>query len=295
MNTSALYGIRSSNIHELFPELHAEYKFRNSPNDLNYTRGSVSYLLYFNSTEGTNNFFANGFLVTYLEEFTQGRFNVTGDKYMNRMWTIKIPETTKIPYDPSYDNSTKIEILSVPIVVKAYTCKVMRVKDDDYGSYNLIGQNLGVTLSAITTIVERKWNVAVVNGRDSSIYELTPEHWASYFAVKDSQTAQVAEVPVQINLSCISVHTAYILIFFMYIIMIIIGCIFSLITLRKLKIPNGVIGWASHACKEADVNGINRNLFNYKFTDLDKEDIKIILKNEDVNVDVNEYVHEYEK
>ena len=221
MNTSVLYSLPG--VREAFPELHAEYKFRNSPDDLNYTRGSYLSFVYFNSTKGTNNFFANGLLVTLLEEFAQESFNVTGDKYMNRIWTLKIPETTKIPYDMSNDlNSIETEILSVLIVVKAYTCEVKRVKDGDYGSYNVIGQNLDATIEEMSTTIQRKWNLAVINGRDTSIYELTPEHWASYLAVKDSQTAQVVEVPVKINISCISVHTAYILIVCMYVIMIII-------------------------------------------------------------------------
>jgi hypothetical protein len=164
-----------------------------------------------------------------------------GSKYMNRIWTLRVPETTKIPFDRNNNTITEI----VPTVVKAYTCEVERVKEGNRGSYNLEG-NLDSTIIVLASTIERKWNLAIMNGHDTSTYELTPEHWASYLAVKDSQTAPIEEVPVQIDISCISIHPIYILLICVYAIMI----IYELILYKSdLKVPSGVIGWASHIVK----------------------------------------------
>ncbi|CAG8634233.1 12970_t:CDS:2 [Ambispora gerdemannii] len=204
MNTSILFG--EAGIRDKLPEVHAEYIFRNSPDGYNYTRGKYDPHVYYNTTNGT--YHANGALILLIEEFMRGGFYTIGMHFMNRLWTIRVPETTSIPYDP--DNPERVEIVSVPIAVKAYTCEMERVKDD-YGSYN-------------------KWNLAV-----TSIYELTPEHWASYLAVKDTQTAQVEEVLVRINMP-------------------------------KHKIPSSVLEWARFTCKESKVNNDDtvHDLFGYK-------------------------------
>ena len=266
-----------------FPEVHAEYKFRNSPDGFNFTRDSYATDFYWNRTKGTTTYWANGLILTLVEEFTQGSFDAIGNKYINRIWTFKVPETIKMAYDPKH---TIIGVISVPMFVKAYTCEVERVKEGSYGSYNLLNQDLDIATTVMSGNILRKMTLAIINGKDTSIYELTPEIWASYLAVKDTQTAQVVEVPVQIDLSCISVHAAYILLVCMYIIMVITGFICWVITFRKLEIPNGVIGWVSQACIEAsDNDNIDNNEYNeYKLFDYNlianDDDIKIIPRNE---------------
>src|SRR5205814_9210576 len=82
-----------------------------------------------------------------------------------------------------------------------------------------------------------------------SIYELTPEHWASYLAIKDTQTAKVEEVFARINIPCITVHPAYISLVCAYILMFIVGM--YLVIIRRRTVPSSIIDWASQACRES--------------------------------------------
>ena len=275
------------------PEVHSEYVFLNTPDGYNFTRGGYLASVYYNKTKGSDVFWAYGFLIVVVEEYTQGTFeliedkftNKIGDKYINRIWTLMVPETIKFPYNP--DNKT-FEIISVPISVKAYTCEVEFVQEVERGSYNLFGQNLRSTISEFISFIERKWKLAIMRGEDTSVYEITPEHWASFLTVKDIQTATIEDVPVQMDMSCISVHPTYILLMCIYTIMLIIGGICGLITYKsKLKIPSGVIGWARHSCKESnkestnneDVEQDKQDLFSYKLIASDKKNhTKIIRK-----------------
>lgn len=120
MNTSVFS--REPSLRESLPEVHAEYIFRNSTDGYNYTEGKYGLYNYYNgSTDDT--YWMNGALIILIEEFKQGGIFAIGTKYMNRLWTLRVPETTRIPYDP--DNFTSFE---VPIVVKAYTCEIERIK-----------------------------------------------------------------------------------------------------------------------------------------------------------------------
>ncbi|CAJ0637588.1 16599_t:CDS:2 [Entrophospora sp. SA101] len=51
----------------------------------------------------------------------------------------------------------------------------------------------------------RKWNLA--KGDDTSIYECTLEHWASYLAVNDTQIAKIEKVPARTDIA----YVAYLL------------------------------------------------------------------------------------
>ncbi|CAB4490756.1 hypothetical protein RhiirA5_416064 [Rhizophagus irregularis] len=284
MNTSIFAGIPG--LREALPEIHAEYIFRNGIDghnytDYNYTRGTYGTYIYYNRTEGTNPYWANGAFISLVEEFTRGNFSLIGTKYMNRIWTLRVPESTRIHYYP--DNvEMNNEIVSVPIVVKAYTCEMERFKEGDYGGYNVLDQIIESMRITISDLVGRKWNLAVINGDDTSKYELTPEHWASYMTIKDTQTATVKEVPVQLNISCISIHPVYIFLISTYVIMIIIGSICRLIIYKSdLKVPNGVIEWAGLICRGSITNSNEySDLYDYNFRiTSDKNNIEISFKN----------------
>ena len=118
-----------------------------------------------------------------------------------------------------------------------------------------------------------------MNGFDASIYELTPEHWASYLAVRDTQIIQEEEVLAQTDMSCISIHPVYILLVIIYIIMIIIGIIFELIIyLDDLKIPSDPIEWTDHNCKEFNGGNTDDGLASSNLVVYDKKSIKVIRK-----------------
>jgi hypothetical protein len=277
MNTSIFSGIPG--LRETLPEIHAEYIFRNGIDGYNYTAGKYETYIYYNRTKGTVTYWANGALILLVEEFTRGDFYLVGSKYMNRIWTLRVPETTKFHFYP--DNPEINEIVSVPIAVKAYSCEMERFKEGDHGSYSLLSQNIHAMLTSIGDLVGRKWNLAVINGDDTSKYELTPEHWASYLIVKDTQTANVEEVPVQLNISCFSIHPTYILLVCVYVIIIIIGSICRLIIYKSdLIIPNGVIEWAIFTCKGSLTNNNKySDLRNYNFRITSKNNIEISFEN----------------
>ncbi|RIB30059.1 hypothetical protein C2G38_2153631 [Gigaspora rosea] len=259
MNTSVLYS--NPTLINAFPEVHAEYKFQNSPNGYNYTRGNYIQTLYYNRTNSTERFQANGAIILVIEEFTRGNdTEVIGFEYINRLWTLRIPETFRFPYNPD-QNDTEFEIVSTPMAVKAYTCKVVRVKEGENGSYNFLLRYINADVDISGVIIGRDWNLAVINGHDTSIYEYSPAHWTSYLAVKDTQTASIENVPLQISTSCISVHSTYIILMVAYIIMFIIGWLFrQKIREKKFMAPDIVVEWASFAYK---INNF-RNLSNYK-------------------------------
>ncbi|KAF0519071.1 hypothetical protein F8M41_016678 [Gigaspora margarita] len=258
MNTSVLYA--KSTLINAFPEVHAEYKFRNSPNGYNYTRDNYNQFLFYNRTNSTERFQSNGAIMLAIEEFTRGNdTELIGFEYINRLWTLRIPETFRFPYNPD-KNDTEFEIVSTSIAVKVYTCKVERVKEGEDGGYNFLLRYIDADVDISGVIIGRDWNLAVINGHDTSIYEYSPAHWTSYLAVKDTQTASIENVPVQISTSCISVHSAYIILMVAYIIMFIIGWLFRRKIRKKFMTPDTVVEWASFAYK---INNF-RNLSNYK-------------------------------
>nr|CAG8682865.1 1585_t:CDS:1 [Entrophospora candida] len=269
MNTSVLHGL--GNLYELLPEVHSEYIFRNTPDGYNYTDDDFRTNVYYNRTIYLNytstdqsDYRANGALILAMEFFERGNFSEIGAGIIFRMWTLRVPETTRIPYQPSHPEIS--EIVSVPIVVKAYTCEVKRVKEGNHGSHNMYFNSY---LEVAGDLVARKWSSAVVRGKDTSIYEYTPEHWASYQTVKDVESGTDEEVSVRINIPCVSIDYSYCLLVWIYIIMISLGCIFRIkIHRNKLKIPSNVVGWVICACKEsisskefkAVVDGDDKNL-----------------------------------
>ncbi|CAG8711216.1 5829_t:CDS:2, partial [Dentiscutata erythropus] len=257
MNTSVLNLVPT--IIEAFPEVHAEYKFRNSPDGYNYTKDNYESFKYYNTTN-SEEYRANGAFIVMMEEFTRGNdSDIIGFEYINRLWTLRVPEAFRILYNP--DNVTEFEIILVPVVVKAYTCKVERVKVGQNGSYNLLGRFIDADVDVAGVLTGRIWTLAVINGHDTSIYEYNPDHWSSFLSTKDTQTASIENVPVQITTSCISIHPVYFILMGAYIIMLIIGCLFRR-KIRKggLKAPDTTVGWAILACKANDY----RNLSNYK-------------------------------
>ena len=152
------------------------------------------------------------------------------------------------------------------MTVKVYTCEMERVKEGTHGSYNVLNQDIISLVSTMGGLVGRRWTLAVINGKDTSIYELTPEHWASYLAVKDTQAAKVEQVLVRINTPCIRIHPAFISLMCVYMLMIMIGITFHVvIRWRKHKIPCNIVEWAIFACKESKASSDNtkHNLFNY--------------------------------
>ena len=82
----------------LLPEVHAEYTIGN----LNFSAGNnydttVLSVVYYNKTStDTTGREANGALIMLIEEFKQGNFSTIGSKYINRMWTLRVPENIRI-------------------------------------------------------------------------------------------------------------------------------------------------------------------------------------------------------
>ena len=113
---------------------------------------------------------------------------------MDRVWTLRVPETTRIPLNKSI-------IVSVPIIVKAYSCEMKRVKKGDRGSFNLLSGDISAAfLETVGSLIANEWNVAIIKGEDTSSYELTPDYWTSYISVQGSYWPHVEVVPAQINM-----------------------------------------------------------------------------------------------
>ncbi|CAH1759478.1 7769_t:CDS:2 [Entrophospora sp. SA101] len=153
MNTSVLHGL--SNLYELLPEVHSEYIFRNTSDGYNYTDDDFRTNVYYNRTIYLNytstdqsDYRENGTLILAMEFFERGTFSEIGAGIILRMWTLR----------------------------------VKRVKEGNHGSHDV---HFNSYLKVAGDLVARKWSSAVVRGKDTSIYEYTPEHWASYQTVKD--------------------------------------------------------------------------------------------------------------
>ncbi|CAG8784686.1 35618_t:CDS:2 [Gigaspora margarita] len=106
-----------------FLDVHAKYKFRNSPDGYNYTRDSFKRFLYYNRTDYTESF--------------------------------------GIAYNP--DSNTEFEFVLVLIAVKAYTCKVERVKESKNGSYNFLLRYIDADVEVSGVFIGRDWTLAVIN------------------------------------------------------------------------------------------------------------------------------------
>ncbi|CAG8550744.1 12604_t:CDS:2, partial [Racocetra fulgida] len=104
------------------------------------------------------------------QEFTRGNDSeIIGFEYINRLWTLRVHEGFRVPFNP--DNATDFEIVLVPITVKAYTCKVVRVKEGKDGDYNLLRRYTNIDVEIANVLIGRSWNLAIINGYDTSIYE----------------------------------------------------------------------------------------------------------------------------
>jgi len=139
------------------------------------------------------------------EAFKNGNVAEIGSKYLDRIWTLRVPETTSIPYNGS-------QVVTVPIVVKAYSREMERVKKGDRGSFTLLSNDkIAAILETVGSLIANKWWMAIMKGEDTSSYEFTPDYWSSFLSVQGSRRPQVEQVLAQISMSCIKIHLIYIL------------------------------------------------------------------------------------
>ncbi len=111
------------------PEVHAEFTFRNIPEGYNFTEWDYRYFATFYNSNSIR--VANGTLILLMKVFNNNKTSSEiGAKIMYRIWTLRVPETAKIPKP-----KTNFEIVLVPIVVKAYSCELERVTESDHGSF----------------------------------------------------------------------------------------------------------------------------------------------------------------
>nr|CAG8481916.1 1486_t:CDS:2 [Entrophospora candida] len=220
MNTSISFFelYQKSDLRELLPEVHTNYVFGNSPNGYNHTRRNFRTYIHFNRTENEP------------EEMAT------------------VPEENKFPYHRN--NQSMTEIVLVPIVVKAHTCEVTRIKVGSQGSVNLLGE-IAVALNVAGELIGRKYLTAQIKGTDDTILEYTPEYWASYMEVKDTLGASDSDVPVRINLG------------------------------------SNTVSWVIHACKESNLpkeEQFTKAVRKAEFRGYTNDNIRIFYKNDEPTV-----------
>src|SRR6266542_4296737 len=160
MNTSILTGDTTDVLGSL-PEIHKEFVFENSPEGYEYKE------LYYHSFKSSNKSVNDvrkykGALILMKEAFNNGNVSEIGGKVLDRIWTLRVPETTSIPLNKSI-------IVSVPIIVKAYSCEMERVKKGNRGSFNLLlGDKSSAILETVGSLIADKWSRAVIKGEDTS-------------------------------------------------------------------------------------------------------------------------------
>ncbi len=273
MNTSVLSA--TAELDKALPEVHEEFIFKNSPEGYEFIDSRYISFMYDNFNNNIKEHI--GALIIMKEAFFNGNVSGIGGKFLDRLWTLRVPETTKILANGP-------EVITVPIVVKAYSCEMERVKEGDHGSVFLLeGDGTVGILETIGNLIANKWWLAISNGEDTSSNEFTPDYWASFLSVQGSRKPQVEEILAQINMSCIRVHTTYILLVCLYIILIIIGFICWFTTQTKdFEIPSSSVEWASLACKESTINNDNPSKILTKQAKLGvvSNDIKILSKND---------------
>ncbi len=243
MNTSILTGDTVDVLGSL-PEIHKEFVFGNSPEG--YENKELYYHPFTFSNNSNNVLGYNGALILMKEAFIYGNISEIGGKFLDRMWTLRVPETTRIPFDKSI-------IVPVPIIVKAYSCEMKRVKKGNRGSFNLLlGNKSSAILETLGSLIADKWFRAMIKGDDTSLYELTPDYWTSYISVHGSKVPKVEMVPAQINMPCIKIQPIYILLVCFYVLMILIGCIcWCVVQKNHCEIPSTSVEWANLAYKES--------------------------------------------
>ncbi len=245
MNTSILFSSVTS-ISATFPEVHEEFTFENSPKGYKHYEWSARSFTFFNKSINDDVKEYNGALVLIKEAFHKGNVSEIGGKFLDRIWTLRVPETTRIPIN-------KPIIVTVPIIVKAYSCEMERVKKGDRGSFNLLSGDISAAfLETVGSLIANEWNVAIIKGEDTSSYELTPDYWTSYISVQGSRIPQVEVVSAQINKPCIKIQPIYILLASLYAVMTLIGCIcWCMAQKSHLKVPSTSVEWANLAYKES--------------------------------------------
>ncbi len=184
-----------------------------------------------------------------------------------------MPETVRFPFNVS-------QVITVPVVVKAYSCEMERVKKGGRGSFTLLlGTRSSAILETVGNLIADKWSRAIVEGEDTSSCEFTPDYWTSYISVHGSKIPQAEVVPAQIDKPCIQVHPIYILLVFLYAVMTLIGCICWCVAQKNhFKLPSDSIEWANLAYKESITNNDNISKIVAKEAKLGiiSDDIKIL-------------------
>ncbi|CAG8616893.1 4035_t:CDS:1 [Acaulospora colombiana] len=253
MNTSVLFDTtyQNSNLQQMLPEVNSKYGFENSTDGYNYTKKSFKSYAHFVSNSDKTGYMATGCLILIIEEFTKGNVSLVGSSVINRLWTLRVPQNNRIPYN--LNNQSKFEIVSLPTVVKAYSCEITRVSEGSRGGVNVLG-DISVAISTAGDLIGRKFLDAQIKGTNDTIMEYSPEYWASYIEVRDTMTANISEVTARISQPCFSVSIIYIILICAYIILIIVGFFFWIRFQRdKVAIPGSVVSWAVLACKEPNL------------------------------------------
>nr|CAG8460425.1 12878_t:CDS:1 [Entrophospora candida] len=287
MNTSISFFelYQNSDLRKLLPEVHTNYVFGNSPYGYNHTRRNFRTYVHFNRTGNDPEPTGTGLLTLIIEEFTRGNVSEVGAGVIHRLWTLRVPQEYRLPYHRN--NQSMTEIVSVPIVVKAHTCEVTRIKVGSQGSVNLLGE-IAVALNVAGELIGRKYLTAQIKGTDDTILEYTPEYWASYMEVRDTMTASDSDVPVRVNLGCISIHPVYVFLVLIYIIFIFIGIILLWIIYRNgLEIPASTVSWVIHACKESNLpkeKQFTKAVKQAEFRGLTDDNIRIFYENDEPTV-----------
>ncbi len=245
MNTSILFsGVTS--ISATFPEVHEEFTFENSPKGYKHYEWSARSFTFFNKSINDDVKEYNGALVLIKEAFHKGNVSEIGGKFLDRIWTLRVPETIRIPLNESI-------IVTVPIVVEAYSCEMERVKKENRGDFGLLlEQNTDAFLVTAGGLVANGWIAALVKGDDTSSYKLTPDYWTSFISVQSSLIPQVELVRAQTNVSCIQIHPMYTLLVFLYTVMTLIGCISWYVAQKDhFEVPSSSVEWADLAYEES--------------------------------------------
>ncbi|CAG8619649.1 3206_t:CDS:1 [Acaulospora morrowiae] len=262
LNTSILSDLtyKNGSLEQFLPEVHSQYGFRNGSDGYNFNGNSFKSYVHFNRSNGDTNSTATGSLILMIERFIRGNVSEVGAGVIDRLWTLRVPEENRMPYNRN--NLSQSEIVSVPIVVKAYACEVTRVKEGSQGGVNVLG-DISVALSTSGDLVGRQYLVAQIKGTDDTILEYTPEYWASYIEVRDTMVAKDSEVSARIYLPCFTVDIIYIILVGTYFILFLVGTAFWLrFKMDDINVPGSVVSWAVLACGD-EFDSINTAEFKY--------------------------------
>jgi len=231
------------------PEVHEKYVFGNNPEG--YNVGPSNYKLVKTFYHANNIRVSNGTLILAMEAFDNNQnSSAIGAKFMDRMWTLGVPQNYLIPL-------RSVEVVPVSIVIKSYSCEMERVKEGERGGFGLLSDienHYTSLMDGVGALLANKWIIASVRG-ETSEPELTPDYWTSFLNAQSIVKLQVEEVDAQITVPCIKIHPIYILLVCIYGILTIIGGIFwYMVQNQIIDIPTRSVDWARLACKEASNN-----------------------------------------